>query len=73
MRKHIFKYFIFFLAVAGFFSVTPQPAHSASLFDQIIKSNPDDHTARYFRNKSARYMLDGVSEGWNGIEKVESK
>jgi class 3 adenylate cyclase/ActR/RegA family two-component response regulator len=48
-------------------------AQSTALFDQVLQSNPDDQVAYYFRNRAARYLLDGVADDWDGVEKLTSK
>lgn len=48
-------------------------AQASAYFDEILKANKKDRVAHYFRNRSARHMLEGVSDDWTGVEKLESK
>ncbi len=48
-------------------------AQSTALFDNVLKTNPNDRVAHYFRNRAARYMLDGVEDDWDGVEKLITK
>ena len=43
-------------------------AEAAAVFNQVKKINPEDHVARLFLNKSAKYIQDGVPDGWTGVE-----
>lgn len=46
---------------------------AAYLFKQVLKINPEDKTAALYRNRSAKYMVEGVDDEWNGTEKMDSK
>ncbi len=41
---------------------------SATIFNQILKINDADQTARLFLKKASQYTIDGVPEGWTGVE-----
>ena len=40
-------------------------------FNKVIEKNPDDKAARIYLKRSANYMVNGVPEGWTGVEAVE--
>jgi two-component system sensor histidine kinase ChiS len=40
-------------------------------FQQVLDTYPEDITARIFLEHSARYMVKGVSDDWDGIDEVE--
>ena len=48
-------------------------AEASAYFARIAKANPNDKVAQYFRIRAARHTIDGVSEDWDGIEKLEKK
>jgi signal transduction histidine kinase/class 3 adenylate cyclase len=48
-------------------------AEAAAIFDRIIKFNPQDQPARYFKTQAAKYTLQGVPQNWTGVEKPDSK
>ena len=37
-------------------------------FNQVLKTNPADQTARLFLNKSSSYTIEGVPDDWTGVE-----
>ncbi len=39
-------------------------------FNQVLQKNPEDKAARIYLERSARYMVDGVPDGWTGVEAV---
>lgn len=39
-------------------------------FNQVLQTNPDDKAARIYLERSARYMVSGVPEDWEGIGDV---
>ncbi len=41
---------------------------SMALFDDIVKSNPRDYPARLFLRNAKTAHMNGVSEGWDGVE-----
>lgn len=48
-------------------------AQAAATFDQVLKTNPKDHPARLFMNKSSEYLLNGVPDDWSGVEVMTFK
>ncbi|MEM8898326.1 MAG: adenylate/guanylate cyclase domain-containing protein, partial [Bacteroidota bacterium] len=42
-------------------------------FKKILKENPDDKAAYHYLAKSSKYVVDGVSEDWTGIESMKTK
>lgn len=46
---------------------------AVAIFDQILKFNAADETARLFMNKSSEYLLKGVPEDWTGVEVMTFK
>jgi len=46
---------------------------AATLFEMVIAINPDDKAANHYLKKSARYMVEGVDENWDGAEAMEFK
>jgi len=48
-------------------------AMAALSFQQVIKANPDDGTAKLFLQKSGQYIATGVPEDWDGVEVMDYK
>jgi class 3 adenylate cyclase len=48
-------------------------AMAAVTFQQIVKLNPNDHTAKLFLNKSAHLITQELSDDWKGIESISTK
>ena len=48
-------------------------AEAAGTFNRILKKNKNDDSARLFMNKSSEYLLKGVSDDWDGVEKMAFK
>ena len=48
-------------------------AEATGLFNRIIRLNPGDQAAKYFRQKSAHYTVNGVPDDWDGVEKLLEK
>jgi hypothetical protein len=48
-------------------------AMAALSFQQVIKANPDDGTAKLFLQKSGQYIATGVPEDWDGVEVMNYK
>jgi hypothetical protein len=48
-------------------------ASAVAIFDNILKNNPQDLVASYFRTRSAEYTISGVLEDWDGVERMENK
>ena len=42
-------------------------------FEQVLKINPDDTAAKLYIKNSARFMVEGVEEAWDGVERMEIK
>ena len=42
-------------------------------FNQVLKLNPEDKTARLFLNKASQYSIEDVPEGWTGVEVMTNK
>jgi adenylate cyclase len=42
-------------------------------FNNVLKVNPEDRTARLYLERSAQFMVRGVPEDWEGVEAMESK
>ena len=48
-------------------------AMAAVTFQQIIKQNPDDHTARLLLNRSAHLITKEIGDDWKGVESMTNK
>lgn len=46
---------------------------AAACFKQVLSVNPDDKTAQLYLERSAQFMVQGVSDDWQGIEIMDSK
>jgi class 3 adenylate cyclase len=42
-------------------------------FQNVLETNPEDHTASFFLGKTARYITTGVPENWMGVEEMLNK
>jgi two-component system sensor histidine kinase ChiS len=42
-------------------------------FNNVLKRNPDDKTASLYLGRSAKFMVEGVSPDWQGVEAFETK
>ena len=42
-------------------------------FNNVLKGNPDDKTASLYLERSAKFMVEGVSSDWEGVEAFEMK
>ena len=45
-------------------------AEAAGEFNTLLKKDPDDQVAERFLKKASRYILEGVPEGWDGVEDI---
>ncbi len=48
-------------------------AEAVVCFKKVLKINPDDKTAGLYLQRAARFVVEGVSEEWQGVEVMESK
>ena len=48
-------------------------AEASVCFKNVLKANAGDKTTRLYLERSAQFMVQGVAEGWEGVEAVESK
>jgi len=48
-------------------------AMAALQFQQVVKANPNDYTAKLFLQKSGQLIATGVPENWDGVEVMNSK
>lgn len=48
-------------------------AEASVQFNQVIQKNPEDKAAYMYLKRSAAYMIQGVLEGWNGVETLLEK
>ena len=48
-------------------------AMAAVTFQQIVKQNPEDHTARLLLNRSAHLITKEIGDDWKGVESMTSK
>jgi two-component system sensor histidine kinase ChiS len=46
---------------------------AAMSFKKVLKINPQDKTAKLYLERSAQFMVNGVSAAWQGIEVLENK
>ena len=46
---------------------------AAGAFNQVLKGSSADYTARLFLNKASQYTIEGVAEGWTGVEVMDVK
>lgn len=42
-------------------------------FKKVLDVNPQDKTAQFYLERSARYMVQGVGDNWEGVETLDSK
>lgn len=42
-------------------------------FKQILSTDPDDNTAKFFMENAIKYSSEGVPQNWNGAEEMMSK
>jgi adenylate cyclase len=42
-------------------------------FKSVLKIHPNDKTAELYLRRSARFVVEGVPEAWEGVETMESK
>ena len=48
-------------------------AMAALGFQQVIKENPEDYTAKLFLQKSGQFIATGAPQDWDGVEVMSSK
>jgi class 3 adenylate cyclase len=48
-------------------------ADASVCFNTVVKTNPDDKTAKLYLERSAQFMVQGVPEAWQGVEAMEGK
>ena len=48
-------------------------AMAAVTFQQIVKQNPDDHTARLLLNRAAHLITKEIGDDWKGVESMTNK
>ncbi len=48
-------------------------AETAVCFKRVLKKNPEDKTAQLYLQNSARFMVQGAPDDWQGIEMMVSK
>jgi signal transduction histidine kinase/class 3 adenylate cyclase len=48
-------------------------AEAAVCFKHVLKTNPDDKTADLYLKRAAQFMVQGVSDDWDGVEALEYK
>jgi len=48
-------------------------ADATAIFNKILKSSQEDRVADYFRNRAARFTIEGVPDDWDGVERLETK
>jgi class 3 adenylate cyclase len=48
-------------------------AEASVCFNNVLKANAEDKTARLYLERSAQFMVRGVPEDWEGVEAMESK
>ena len=48
-------------------------AKAAVCFENVLKQNSDDKTAKLYLERSAQFMVQGVPEDWEGLEAMENK
>jgi len=48
-------------------------AMAAVTFQQIVKQNPEDHTARLLLNRSAHLITKEIGDDWKGVESMTNK
>ncbi len=46
---------------------------AAIFFENVLRINSDDKTAKRYLERSAQFMIQGVPEAWQGIEMMDSK
>jgi two-component system sensor histidine kinase ChiS len=42
-------------------------------FNQVLQAHPEDKAARIYLERSAHYMVQGVSDDWTGVEALTKK
>ena len=48
-------------------------ASAARFFDQVLEINPSDKAAIHYKNRSTHYLLEGIPDGWDGVEMMLNK
>ncbi len=48
-------------------------AMAAVTFQQVVKMNPNDHTAKLFLNRSAHLITQEIGDDWKGVESIGNK
>ncbi len=43
------------------------------LFQGVLGANPDDKTARFDLKRSTQFLSQGIPEGWQGLETIQSE
>lgn len=46
---------------------------AVDLFDEVITTDPEDHTALFFYNNAKKYMQEGAPENWTGAVEMLNK
>ena len=46
---------------------------AAVTFQQIVKMNSSDHTAKLFLNRSAHLITQEIGDDWKGVESMGTK
>ena len=46
---------------------------AAVTFQQIIKMNQEDHTARLLLNRAAHLITKEIGDDWKGVESISKK
>jgi len=46
---------------------------AAPYFRKVLNANPEDKAAKLYLERSAKFMVQGVPEDWEGVEAMESK
>ena len=46
---------------------------AAALLEEMLKACPEDGPARLFHRKARQLIMEGVPEGWTGVERMQVK
>ena len=50
-----------------------QFSEASSKFEEVLQTDPDDHTSRLFQDKANQYSMNGIPQNWTGVEEMQFK
>ncbi|MFQ5630159.1 MAG: ATP-binding protein, partial [bacterium] len=55
------------------FYLAKEFAEASVCFNKVLQKNPEDKTTKLYLERSAQFMVQGVPDGWEGVEAMEGK